>query len=137
MVFSLQQRIVIVEAYLHTGSIKETQQAFLEKYPEIKAPAKRSIQSLVKKWHKTGSVENVKKQRPKLVWMPEVVSDIQQQISRSPQKSTRRLSQQLPASFITLQVNKTIFYNTTGNLNNERMFLFSTTFSGLLLSGPP
>ena len=42
----------------------------------------------------------------------------------------------LPASFITLQVNKTIFYNTTGNLNNERMFLFSTTFSGLLLSGP-
>ena len=128
---------MIVEAYLHTGSIKETQQAFLEKYPEIKAPAKRSIQSLVKKWHKTGSVENVKKQRPKLVWMPEVVSDIQQQISRSPQKSTRRLSQQLLASFITLQVNKTIFYNTTGNLNNERMFLFSTTFSGLLLSGPP
>ena len=126
-----------MEAYLHTGSIKETQQAFLEKYPEIKAPAKRSIQSLVKKWHKTGSVENVKKQRPKLVWMPEVVSDIQQQISRSPQKSTRRLSQQLSASFITLQVNKTIFYNTTGNLNNERMFLFSTTFSGLLLSGPP
>ena len=50
----------------------------------------------------------------------------------------------LPASFIRLQVNKTIFYNTTGslnnatgNLNNERMFLFSTTFSGLLLSGPP
>ena len=42
----------------------------------------------------------------------------------------------LPASFITLPVNKTIFKNTTGNLNNERMFLFSTTFSGLLLSGP-
>ena len=43
----------------------------------------------------------------------------------------------LPAFFITLQVNKTIFYNTTGNLNNERMFLFSTIFFGLLLSGPP
>ena len=42
----------------------------------------------------------------------------------------------LPASFIILQVNKTIFYNTTGNLNNERMFLFSTRFSGVLLSGP-
>ena len=93
MVFSLQQRIVVVEAYLCTGSIKETQQAFLEKYPEIKAPAKRFVQSLVKKWCKTGSVKNVKKQRPKLVRMPEVVSDIQQQILRSPQKSTRRLSQ--------------------------------------------
>ena len=81
--FLLQQRTVIMEAYLHTESIKETQQAFLKKYPEIKAPAKRSIQSLVKKWHETGSVKNVKKQRPKLVWMSEVVSDIQQWISRT------------------------------------------------------
>ena len=67
MVLSLQQRIVIVEDYLCTGSITETQQVFLEKYLEIKVPAKRSVQSLVKKWHKTVSVKNVKKQRPKLV----------------------------------------------------------------------
>ena len=66
-----------MEAYLSTGSSKKTQQAFLEKYPEIKATAKRSIQNLVKKWLETGFVENVKKQRPKLVWTPEVVSDIQ------------------------------------------------------------
>ena len=98
MVFLLQQRIEIVEAYLRTESIKETQQAFLEKYLEIKAPAKRSVQSLLKKWRETGSVENVKKQRPKLVRTPEVVSDIQQRISRSPQKSTRRLSQQVSLS---------------------------------------
>ena len=103
MAFLLQQRIVIVEAYLPTGLIKETQQAFLEKYPEIKAPAKRSVQSLVKKWRETGFVENVKKQRPKLVRTPEVVSDIQQRISRSPQKSTRRLSQQVGLSRTTCQ----------------------------------
>ena len=103
MVFLLQQRIVIVEAYLHIGSIKETQQAFLEKYPEIKAPAKHSVQNLVKKWRKTGSVENVKKQRPKLVRTPKVVSDIQQRISRSPHKSTRRLSQQVGLSQTTCQ----------------------------------
>ena len=103
MVFSLQQRIVIVEAYLRTGSIKETQQAFLEKYPEIRAPAKRFVQSLLKKWRETGSVENVKKQRPKLVQTPEVVSDIQQRISRSPQKSTRKLSQQVGLSRTTCQ----------------------------------
>ena len=92
MVFSLHQRIVIVEAYLCILSIKETQQAFLEKYSAIKAPAKRSVQSLVKKWRETASAENVKKQRPKLVRTPEVVSDIQKRVSRSPQKSTRRLS---------------------------------------------
>ena len=103
MLFSLQQRIVIVEAYLCTGSIKETQQAFLEKYPEVKAQAKRSVQSLVKKRRETGSVENVKMQRPKLVRTPEVVSDIQQRISRSPQKSTRRLSQKVGLSRTTFQ----------------------------------
>ena len=103
MVFLLQQRIVIVQAYLCTGSIKETQQAFLETYPEIKAAAKRSVQSLVKKWRETGSVKNVKKQRPKLVRTPEFVSDIQQRISGSPQKSTRRLSQQVGLSLTTCQ----------------------------------
>ena len=103
MIFSLQQRIAVVEAYLRTGSIKETQHAFLEKYPEKKAPAKRYVQSLVKKWRETGSVENVKNQRPKLVRTPEVVSNIQQRIFRSSQKSTRRLSQQVSASRTTCQ----------------------------------
>ena len=92
-----------METYLRTGSIKETQQAFLEKYPELKAPAKSSVQSLVKKWRETGSVENVKKQRPKLVRTPEVVSDIQQRISISPQKSTRKISQEVGLSRTTCQ----------------------------------
>ena len=90
-----------MEAYLCIGLIKKTQQAFLEKYPEIKAPAKHSVHSLVKKWRETGFVENVKKQ--KLVRTPEVVSDIQQRISRNPQKSTRRLSQQVSLSRTTCQ----------------------------------
>ena len=52
---------------------------------------------------RTGSVENVKKQRSKLVRTPEVVSDIQQRILRSPQKSTRRLFQQVGLSRTTCQ----------------------------------
>jgi len=39
---------------------------------------------------------------------------------------------------VTIHVNKTIFYSTTDNLNNDWMFLYSTIYiSGLLLSGPP
>ena len=49
------------------------------------------------------SVENVNKQRPKLVRTPEVVSDIQKRISRSPQKSTQTLSQQVGLSRKTYQ----------------------------------
>ena len=75
---------MIVEAYLRIGSIKETQQAFLEKYPKMKSPAKRFIQSLVEKLRKKkDSVQNVKKQRPKFVRMPEAVSNIHQRIFRS------------------------------------------------------
>ena len=61
------------------------------------------------------------------------------------------LSQPLSASSVTSQLHRfqlgstsRIFCNTaeylnnaTVNSNNKRMFLFSTTFSGLLLSGPP
>lgn len=98
MVFSLQQRIVIVEGYVRNGSIKEAQAAFIDKYPETKVPSKRCIQNLVRKWRETGSVENVKKRRRSLARTPEVVSNIQQRITRSPKKSIRRLAQQAGVS---------------------------------------
>nr|XP_020451198.1 uncharacterized protein LOC109957565 [Monopterus albus] len=98
MVFSLEQRIVIVEGYVRSGSIKETQEAFADRYSGTKPPAKRCIQSLVRKWHQTGSVGNMKKSRPPSVLTPEVVRDIQQRIASGPRKSTRRLSQQVGVS---------------------------------------
>ena len=49
MVFSLQQRIVIVEAYLRIGSIKETQQVFLKKITRDKSTSKTFRSELGKK----------------------------------------------------------------------------------------
>jgi hypothetical protein len=59
--YSLQQRIAIVEVYVCTGSIKETRDIFAGKFPGVGLPAKSSIQDLVKKWRTTGSVVNAKK----------------------------------------------------------------------------
>lgn len=103
MVFTLQQRIAIVEGYVRNGSIKEAQKSFIDKYPGTKAPSKRSVQVLVKKWRETGSVEKVQKQRPKLVQTPEVIHNILQQMIENPLNSTRKLSQQVGISRTTCQ----------------------------------
>jgi hypothetical protein len=96
--YSLQQRITIVEAYVCTGSIKETRDIFGGKFPGIGLPVNSSIQDLVKKWCTTGSVANAKKNRAPSICMPAVIVDIQARMIRSPTKSTRKLSQQTNVS---------------------------------------
>jgi hypothetical protein len=96
--YSLQQRIAIVEAYVCTGSIKETQDIFAGKFPGAGLPARNSIQHLVKKWRTTGSVANSKKNRAPSVRTPAVIADIQARMIRSPTKWTRKLSQETNVS---------------------------------------
>ena len=94
MTYSVAERVAIVEAYINTGSIKETREIFGNKFSGKGLPAKRSIQALVKKWRATGSVANAPKRRPPSVRKPEVTDDIRRRIMQSPKKSTRKLSQQ-------------------------------------------
>jgi len=87
-----------VEAYINTGSIKETLEIFGSKFPGKGLPAKRAIEALVKKWRATGSVTNAPKGRPPSVRTPEVTDDIRRRIMQSPKKSTRKLSHQAHGS---------------------------------------
>ncbi|CAL1537358.1 unnamed protein product [Lymnaea stagnalis] len=98
MVFSLQERIAIVEAYLSSGSIKKTRDTFTHKFPNSKVPACSSVQDLVRKWHTTGSVANAKRNKPATVRTPVVVADIEARISRNPRSSARKLSQEVNVS---------------------------------------
>jgi hypothetical protein len=61
MTYSIEERVAIVEAYVRTGSIRETHRIFGDKFLGRGIPAKRAIQTLVKKWHTTGSVHNAPK----------------------------------------------------------------------------
>lgn len=94
MVLTVQQRVFIVECYVKTKSWKECDRLFVDKFKGVKVPAKRSMQQIVAKWRETGSVLNKTKNIPKRVRTPENVDIIRQKIAQSPDKSTRRLSQE-------------------------------------------
>lgn len=96
--YSPEQRIAIVEGYLSSGSYIETQKMFTVKFPGHGIPSKSCIHKLIKKWRQTGSVENLKKNRAAPIRTPAVIDDIQERMNRSPNKSTRKLSQQMNIS---------------------------------------
>jgi hypothetical protein len=91
MTYSVAERVAIVEAYINTGSIKETRKIFGSKFPGKGLLAKTAIQALVKKWCATGSVANAPKQRSPSVRTPEVTDDIRRKIMQSLKKSTCKL----------------------------------------------
>jgi hypothetical protein len=76
MTYSIGERVAIVEAYVRIGSIKETRGISRDKFPGRGIPAKRAIQTLIKKWRATGSVHNAPKQRAPAVRTPKVIEDI-------------------------------------------------------------
>jgi hypothetical protein len=61
MPYSVKERVCIVEAYVRTGSFKETRDIFNEQFPDVSKPAKSIVQDFMAKWRATGSVVNVKR----------------------------------------------------------------------------
>jgi hypothetical protein len=61
VIYSVAERVAIVEAYINTGSVKETCDIFGSKFPGKGLLAKRVVQALLKKWHTAGSVANAPK----------------------------------------------------------------------------
>jgi hypothetical protein len=94
MPYSVKERVFVVEAYVRTGSFKETRDIFHEQFPDASIPAKSTVQDLIAKWRATGSVVNARRNRLPCVRTPGVVANIQQRILASPKKSVRKLSQQ-------------------------------------------
>jgi hypothetical protein len=94
MPYSVKERVCIVEAYVRTGSFKETCDIFHEPFPDAGISAKSTVQDLIAKWRAIGSVVNVKRNLLLCVRTPVAVANIQQRILASPKKSVRKLSQQ-------------------------------------------
>jgi hypothetical protein len=91
-------RISLLEAYFQCNSYERCVEIWLRKCPNILAPCKNTLYQLVYHFHDSGSVDDRQQSgRPKVV-TPDFISDVQQQILRSPQKSVWHLSQQKGAS---------------------------------------
>jgi hypothetical protein len=74
--------VAIVEAYVRTGSIRETHGNFGENFQGRGILVKTALQTLGKKWRAMGSVHNAPKQRAPAVRTRELIEDIHQRITK-------------------------------------------------------
>ena len=111
MVFTLQQRILIIEVYFKTSSPDAVRVAFGTKYPTLNAPSNETIRKLVAKFRDTGSVTNRSKKRTRTVLNSECLDAISESIENDPQTSIRRMSQAVGISYGSTQTAMTKLLN--------------------------
>ncbi|KAJ4447866.1 hypothetical protein ANN_09875 [Periplaneta americana] len=96
MVFTIKQRVFIVECYAKHNLWERCAELFAQEFQTgrvlAKPPAIAAMQNLVAKLRETGSVANRNGNYPKRVRTPENISLVQESLEQSPTKSQRRLS---------------------------------------------
>ena len=95
--YTTQQRIKIIELYFATKSVLLTQRQCRRYLGRNNVPDRRTIQRLVAKFRKTGSVADTHKgpHCTSFGIIPENIQNLQEHLEGSPRKSTRRLSQEI------------------------------------------
>ena len=104
--YSTDEKTKVIRLYIETKSIVGTQRKYRRFLKTRKAPSRNVILSLVEKFLAHGSVENLRKGRcgrKKTKRTPDNVEKTQKALQRSPNKSLRRLSQELGCSKTTAQ----------------------------------
>jgi transposase len=94
MVFSQDQRVLILEHYFSTRSYAECQNAFRNSFPDSVVPNKSTIQRLVERFHETGCIGEKRRSGRPSVLSNGSLEDIRARLLQSPRKSLRKLSQQ-------------------------------------------
>ena len=102
--YTVEQKLFIVKTFYSSGnSCVFVQRKFREEFNVRDAPSRDSIYRFIRQFEATGSVSDVRKGhsgRPS-IRSPDVLNAANTAITRSPQKSLRRLSQQLHVSYST------------------------------------
>ena len=86
---TIEERVAVVGARLRRLSYAQVQEEFRRKFHKP-APTRANIRLLVNKFQRTGNVSDAPRSVPE-----ETVARIREAIERSPQASTRRLSNEL------------------------------------------
>lgn len=92
------QRIALIEAYFECKSYERCARIWRQKYPDDPIPSKDTLYQLVRRFRDTGSVDDRPRSGRPIVVTTDMVSDVERRMLQSPQKSVRRLWQQLGAS---------------------------------------
>ena len=104
--FSVQERLKILESYFSAKSVVVTQREFRREFPGRKTPCRKTITKIVEKCRNTGSVGNDNKGQSGWYVAVRTRANVQAErkhLEQSPQKSTRRLSQEVGISRTTVQ----------------------------------
>ena len=94
MVYSTEQRVFLIELYAKYSSYIKCRRKFQRKYPESDVPSKSMIERLVKKFHSTGSVLDLKKRRRRSILTEEKLDEIGCFLERNPGKPLAQLAAQ-------------------------------------------
>ena len=94
--YTTQQRIKIIEAYFAAKSVLLKQRQCRKDFGRSNVPDGRTIQRLVVKFRKTGSVADAHKGRhcSSFGIIPKNIQNLRERHEKSPRKSTRHLLQQ-------------------------------------------
>ena len=104
--FSVHKRSKTLESYFSTESLVITQREFSREFPGRKNPCRKRITKIVEKFRNTGSVGNDNKGHSGWYVAVRTRANVQAErkhLEQSPQKSTRRLSQEVGISRTTVQ----------------------------------
>ena len=96
---TLEQRVFLFETYVKTESCREVCRRFQDRFPGVTVPCRETVRCLVNKLRTTGSLNNAKtRKRKQKVLTEEKIDDINTSFTRSPNKSVRRVAQQVGIS---------------------------------------
>ena len=102
--YKQEERIRILQAYLRTMSISETQRDYCIHFKTRISPTKNAIKSLIRKFQETGAVHDAKKTgRPKLIRTEVQINCVATDVANNSNTSIRRRSLQLGITRSSLQ----------------------------------
>jgi AraC-like DNA-binding protein len=101
--YSTGEKVVLLEAYLRSGSCDEARKEFGRRFPHVPQPFNSTILRLMEKFRKTGNINSIKPlpQEPSVL-TGLTLTEIQGLILENPSLSVRKLSQQVHASKTTV-----------------------------------
>jgi hypothetical protein len=95
MVLTLEERVFLVECYFREGQYTAgVRENFSKKFLETTVPNRHTVRALIKKFHETGSVCDIKRSGRPSVLTEDKLLNIGDSMMQSPSKSVRKLAQQ-------------------------------------------
>lgn len=112
MVLSIEERIFLVEYVFRANGeyTDDVKKMFSERFPETDLPHRNTVRNLINKFRMHGSIEDAPRSGRPTVLSEQTLNVISQSMTHSPNKSMRRLSQEVGVSLGTAHatVRKTI-----------------------------